>query len=300
MLSVNDSPERPPLDDSLPSDDDWTRSRSLASPGDAHMRRPRIAIVGDTKLEHGELTNAGAIAIELASGWPVDVGFRSVASDGASWEALESHFGALGITTWLGNRKPGDAEADTAPSSTIQMGDQLNIEELFGHDLVIVASRDVALRRFLADLPVHTYPGVRMLSSIHFREGVITNERLEDLTRFDVIIGSELDFTAVAPEGDDPDSDNALAAMAPVIHGTNVRAAISWGKHGAFRCISRDAPLLTLPPHHAPHTSSDAPWAAFVGAVAFGMTKRQRWEEIGRDASRRFAIRAQALRSERA
>jgi len=55
-----------------------------------------------------------------------------------------------------------------------------------------------------------------------------------------------------------------------------------------------------LPPHHAPHTSSDAPWAAFTGAVAMGMIRRQEWEEIGREATRRFAVRAQALRSERA
>ena len=85
--------------------------------------------------------------------------------------------------------------------------------------------------------------------------------------------------------------------MAPVIHGTNVRAAVSWGKHGAFRCITGDDPVLTLPPHHAPHTSSDAPWAAFVGAVAIGHDQAQGWEEIGREASRRFAIRAQELRS---
>jgi hypothetical protein len=75
---------------------------------------------------------------------------------------------------------------------------------------------------------------------------------------------------------------------------------VSWGKHGAFRCITSDDPVLTLPPYHAPHTSSDAPWAAFVGAVAMGMVRRKAWPEIGREASRRFAIRAQELRSERA
>ena len=38
-----------------------------------------------------------------------------------------------------------------------------------------------------------------MLSLIHFRDGVIAEERLEDLTRFDVIIGSEVDFVRIAP-----------------------------------------------------------------------------------------------------
>jgi sugar/nucleoside kinase (ribokinase family) len=178
------------------------------------------------------------------------------------------------------------------------MGDTLNIDELFSHDLVIVATRDVALRRFLADLPVHTHPGVRMLSLIHFRDGVLETERIEDLTRFDVLVGAEVDYRILSPAGSEAPADNALAAFAPLIQGTNVRAAISWGKHGAFRCVTREEPVFTLPPHHAPPTTSDAPWAAFVGAVAVGLVRRQGWPEIGREASRRFAIRAQSLRSE--
>jgi hypothetical protein len=263
------------------------------------MRQPRIAIIGDTRLQHGELTDAGAIALELASGWAVDVGIRSVADSAASWEILDEIFGSVGVTTWLSIRDH-DGDPGTGPQgqASVRMGDVLNIDELFKHDLVIIASRDVALRRFLADLPVHTYPGVRMLSLLHFRDGVITGERLEDLTRFDVIIGGEVDYARIAPGNPEDFGGNALAAMAPAIHGTNVRAAISWGKHGAFRCITREEPVLTLPPHHAPHTSSDAPWAAFVGAVAMGMVNRKGWPEIGREASRRFAIRAQALRSE--
>lgn len=262
------------------------------------MRNPRIAIIGDTVLQHGELTDAGSIAIELASGWRTDVGFRSIAAHNDAWESLDSMFGAKGITTWLGIRNNGDSDPGAPHSAEIRMGDMLNIDELFSHDLVIVASRDAALRRFLADLPVHTYPGVRMLSVIHFRDGVIASEQMEDLTRFDVIIGGEADFAALMPAEDDSPFETAIESMAPVIHGTNVRAVVSWGKHGAFRCITRDEPLLTLPPHHAPHTSSDAPWAAFVGAVAMGLARRQPWEAIGREATRRFAIRSQELRSE--
>lgn len=263
------------------------------------MRRTQVAIVGDTDLLHSELTDAGAIALELAMGWPVDVGFRSVANSGNAWEMLDTHFGAAGITTWLTIREAMDGEHVTTPGASIRNGDLLNIDELFNHDLVIVACRDVALRRFLADLPVHTYPGVRMLSLVHFRDGVIAEERLDDLTRFDVIVGSETDFGEIAPDSGSQRYDSAVEAMQPAIEGANVRAIVSWGKHGAFRCVTRDQPPLTIPPHHAPHTGSDGPWAAFVGAVAIGVARRRGWEEIGREATRRFAIRAQALRSER-
>jgi len=264
------------------------------------LTRPRIAIVGDTQLLHGELTNAGAIAIEMATGWTVDIGFRSVAADVFAWELLDGLFGAAGVTTWLTNRDPKALAPNAGVEATIRMGDRLNIDELFSHDLVIVASRDPELRRFLSDLPVHTFPGVRMLSLVHFREGVIANEKLNDLTRFDVIIGGETDFKAIAPRGRAGEFESATEAMRPAIEGANVRAVVSWGKHGAFRCLTKHHPLITIPPHHAPHSSSDAPWAAFVSAVAMGMVHRQEWAEIGAEATRRFAIRSQALRSERA
>src|SRR6187551_3774307 len=118
------------------------------------MRRARIAIVGDTRSVHGSLTNAGAIAIE-------------VANSADSWEILDQQFGDAGVTTWLSIREPANHEGIGA---SVRMGDTLNIDELFSHDLVIVACRDVALRRFLADLPVHTYPGVRQLALFHFDE----------------------------------------------------------------------------------------------------------------------------------
>ena len=115
------------------------------------MRQPRIAIIGDTRLLHGELTDAGAIALELASGWPVDVGFRSVADTAAAWELVDERFGAAGVTTWLTIRNAeGDRPADS-PVATVRMGDMLNIDELFGHDLVIVAT---AMSRSAASSPI--------------------------------------------------------------------------------------------------------------------------------------------------
>jgi hypothetical protein len=256
------------------------------------MRRARVAIIGDTRLVHGALSNAGAIATELATGWPVDVGIRSVAHAASAWEYLDGEFGKLDITTWLSIRQP---EEPDGVAASIRMGDTLNIDELFSHDLVIVACRDVALRRFLADLPVHTYPGVRIISLIHFDEGVIEQERMEDLTRFDVIVGSEADYARITSA--DPEAHrHPLESMAPFIHATNVRAAISWGRHGEFTCARPDQPLLSVAALHAPHTPSDAPWAAFTCAIAMGMINRQSWEDIGRDAARQFARRTQGQR----
>ncbi len=260
--------------------------RELERPG--ALPGPRIAVIGDTHLERGLLTNGGAIACAITTGWPVETGFRSVAHSADAWEALDGHFGACGVTTWLMIRD----EDSPGIGASIRMGDVLNIDELFAHDLVIVACRDVALRRFLADLPVHTYPGVRILSLIHFEEGPIEGERLEDLTRFDVIVGGERDFARISGAATNEDA-HPLVAMHPVIHATNVRAAISWGRAGEFACIGPTQPLLTVPAIATSEAQSPLAWAAFVGAIAMGMIERQSWEETGRAAVRQFALHSQ-------
>jgi hypothetical protein len=260
------------------------------------MKRPRIAIIGDTRLSYGELTDAGAIAMELATSWPADVGIRTIADSPESWEALDEVFGSVGVTSWMSIRDSKPPE-NGVRAADVRMGDTLNIDELFSHDLVIVATRDIALRRFLADLPVHTWPGVRMMSLVALHDGPIEGESLEDLSRFDVVIGPDSAFSDLAPHLESP-IGSGVEALAPLLAGSNVRAAVSWGKHGAFRCcVAEGQSCVTVPPHHAPHTASDAPWATFVAAVAYGLTRRQSWDEIGREATRRFAIRAQSLRS---
>lgn len=261
------------------------------------MTKPRIAVIGDTRLEYGELTDAGAIAVELASGWPVDVGVRTIAHSSEAWELLDDAFGHVGITSWMSVREQ-PAAAFQANGASIRMGDTLNIDELFSHDLVILATPDQKLRRFLADLPVHTWPGVRIMCLLHLHDGPVLTDDLLDLTRFDSVIGSDDSFALIANAAESQDS--GLADFAPHMRGSNLRAAVSWGKHGAFRCLTPDDQVVTIPPHHAPGTSSDAPWAAFVASVAMGMTERKSWDAIGREATRRFAIRSQERRGSRA
>jgi hypothetical protein len=258
------------------------------------MTKYRIAVIGDTRLEFGELTDAGAIAIELAAGWRADVGIRTIAHSAQAWESLDEAFGKVGVTSWMSVREDAPSlHQDTGAS--IRMGDMLNIDELFAHDLVILATPDQKLRRFLADLPVHTWPGVRIMGLIHLHDGIVATDDVLDLTRFDSVIGSDDAFAAISRHGES--SESGIAAFAEHIRGSNLRAAVSWGRHGAFRCVTPEDAVVTIPPHHAPTTTSDAPWAAFVAAVAIGMISRQSWEEIGREATRRFAVRSQERRN---
>lgn len=262
------------------------------------MPKPRIAVIGDTAWRHGELTGVGAVAVELARGWDVEVGFRSVAASGASWEFLDAEFGRVGVTTWLTIRRPDEARVNADIASDIRMGDPLEIGDLFAHDIVILGTSDLRLRRFLADLPVHTRPDVRILTSIHIDHATLATERLDDALRFDVIIGSEADFAILA--NTDPDRPRSgLEAIHDRMPGSNLRAAVSWGRHGEFAVAEPDAEISITPAEHAPTTTSALPWAAFFSAVAVNVARRTPWDATGREATSQFAKRAHDLRRER-
>ncbi len=264
------------------------------------MKRPRIAVIGDTALVHGELTDGGAIATELALTGRVDVGFRSVAASRSAWEELESHFGPLGITTWLTIRNL-DADRDGSPvHADLRMGDPIDIVEIFGYDLVVLASRDVRLRRFLSDLPVHTRPDVRILTLLHFENGVPAGERVEDILRFDALVGSDVDIEAWGGVTDHSlptdGTDSVMRYLHSRLHGTNLRALVAWGRYGAATLTEPLEDIVTIPASHAPTTRSSAPWAAFVATLAEGMALHHPYREIVRRASEAYARRCQDLR----
>lgn len=260
------------------------------------MKRPRIALIGDTTLAHGELTDAGAIATELALLDRADVGFRSVAADRASHERLETRFRQSGITTWLTTRYPDHHPSHEPLRADLRMGDPIDITEIFDRDVVVLASRNVRLRRFLADLPVHTRPDVRILASIHFEEGVPRGERTEDVLRFDTIVGSAEDFEQWSMSSNLPDCVDAgvpvMSRLQQRMHGSNVRALMSWDEDGSAMLAEPLEDIVTVRAGNTRIVRGSAPWAAFVATVALGMALRQPYPEIAEDASRAFVSRA--------
>lgn len=257
------------------------------------MRRSRVVVIGDTKLVRGTLTDAGAIASELALLDQVDVGFRSVAASHTALERLEDHFSRANLTTWLTVREYGDHSSDDTWSASLRMGDPIDIARTFDHDVVVLACRDVRLRRFLADLPVHTRPDVRILALVHFDDGVPEGERIEDALRFDAIVGSDLDFLKWGARSDleIETSEAVMPRLHRRMHGTNARALISWGSRGTATLAEPLADLLTTPAESTPYIPGIAPEAAFVAAVAFGMARRQPYPAIASRAATAFATR---------
>lgn len=267
------------------------------------MRRLRIAVIGDTAFIHGELTDGGAVATELAHLGEVDVGFRSVASSRNAREQLEGHLGRMGIKTWLTIREPDALSGGGSIHADLRMGDPIDIAEIFGHDVVVLACRDVRLRRFLADLPVHTRPDVRLLALLHFEDGVPPGERIEDLLRFDAIAGSDADLEAWGSASDlATDAGNATAVMTYLherMRGTNLRALVTWDQYGTATLAEPLEEIITIPPGHAAKTRSAAPWAAFVATLVIGMAQHQPYPEIAQSAADAFARRCREVRLSR-
>ncbi len=261
------------------------------------MKRLRIAVIGDTSLTGDDLSDAGAVAIELARTGPVDVGFRSVATDAQALDQIESRLGSHGVRTWLTKRKQADLPGEGPIRAELRMGDPIDIAEIFNHDVVVLASRDVRLRRFLSDLPVHTRPDVRILTLLHFEDGAPLRERVEDLLRFDTITGSERDFEAWGHGSDLPtgthDDTPIIRSLHAKMHGANSRAIVSWADDGSATLAETLKDIITVAPADVLRgDGSGVPWAAFVATLAIGMAHRQPYPEVARLASAAFIHRS--------
>ena len=253
----------------------------------------RIAVIGDTECRVGAWTDAAAIAIECAAQASVHVGLRSVAIDQQTASHLRAALVSAGVTPWISERGSARDEESRQLLADVRMGDPLQIPDLFDHDVIVLACRDARLRRFLADLPVHTRPDVRIIACLDLDHGPVAGERQEDLLRFDTLIGSESTFGALEFPFLEASPSHPLASIQRRMHGSNLRAAVAWSDAGAFSVVERDGAVLSLPPQapasppHSVHSGSAVParWPAFVGATAIGIAGREPWVETGRRAT---------------
>lgn len=256
------------------------------------MKRPHIAIIGDTEFRHDRWTGAAAIATETATAWDSDVELHTIAANDATARLLRSALDAAGVTGLLNTRHVSDEGEPSILRADVRMGDPLPIATLFEQDVIIVASHDIRLRRFLADLPVHTRPDVRIIASIHFERSTIPDERIEDLLRFDTLVGCEDDFFRLNGLPEMASTVTVTHPLSPLqrrMHGHNLRAAISWDADGTCSIAERNGDILVFPGERLPSSIRSAGWAAFIGAVAVGIARRDRWSETGASATQAYA-----------
>lgn len=257
------------------------------------VKTPRIAVIGDTECGAETWTDAAAIAIETAAQANAEVGLRSVAANQHTASQLRAALESAGVTPWVSVRESAPDRQSRQLLADVRMGDPLQIPALFDHDVIVLACRDARLRRFLADLPVHTRPDVRIIACLDLDHGPVAGERLEDLLRFDTLIGSDHSFGVLNDSRPGTAANHPLVSFQRHMRGSNLRAAIAWSETGAFSMVERDGAILSIPskastsppPAAWDEPSTPARWPAFVGATAIGIARRERWDETGRLAT---------------
>src|SRR5699024_7948466 len=112
----------------------------------------------------------------------------------------------------------------------IEKGAVIDIYALFGHDALILDTRDQPLRRFLTDLPAHTDGNVKMLSTLsHLDWNPPTSDDLDIVLRCDAIIGTPSQLAALTGEATAAD---ALGELFDRMPGSHLRAAIAVTENG--------------------------------------------------------------------
>lgn len=272
---------------------------------DSIARKPSIGVVGisswDTILSIDEYPVAGgyalvANALELPGGTSANAAVAAarlgasveltstVGNDEAGRQLVES-IAAAGVDVKrvrIDRENPTDRT--TVISSTIpanrtilwrqgaypRKGDRLDIDRLFTRDLVLLDSVDPELRRFLIDLPVHTYPGVKILLPLTYAVDFPGRDEFGSIVRCDAVVGSELELQALTG------CDSLAAGVAKLqssMQVSNLRwAAVTRGANGAiaFDAATRFE-VEALPVDVVDSTGAGD---AFAGAFAVGLASR--------------------------
>jgi ribokinase len=195
------------------------------------------------------------------------------------------------LATVIVSQNPLDRTIFVETGAQLVKGDQLDIAGFFGRDVLVLDVADVALRRFLLDLPAHTVPTTRILGPLT----QLANKGIPDVfdlaLRHDVIVSNEpdlLDVTGTWTLGD------ATAALQYRMRGANLRAAlITRGGEGSR--IVTETERLHVPAFAVDVVDPTGAGDAYAAGVAWGMAQRWSWPEVGRFANALGALACRSL-----
>jgi sugar/nucleoside kinase (ribokinase family) len=154
----------------------------------------------------------------------------------------------------------------------LRRGDRIDIDRLFGADVVILDPVDIELRRFLTDLPAHTRPRARIVGALSYLVDSAPHDMLDIALRHDVIVGNAREYAALTGL---LDPEASMAAVQSRLTGSNCRLAIL--TNGASGCLGVDRMnRWTCPALPVEAVDTTGAGDSFTGAIAFGLA--QRWE----------------------
>jgi sugar/nucleoside kinase (ribokinase family) len=173
-------------------------------------------------------------------------------------------------TTVITSRNPANHTIFWQQGAIPRRGDRIDINRLFTRQLVLLDSVDPHLRRFLIDLPVHTYPNVKILVPMTYVVDFPGEDELDSIVRCDALVGSEKELLALTR----CDSlDAGIAFLQERMRVSNLRcAAVTLGAGGA---LAFDAErLIEIPAIEVNVVDTTGAGDAFAGAFAVGLASR--------------------------
>lgn len=239
-------------------------------------------ISGRTSSPGGTTGNLAMTARKLGA----DVSMFSVVGSDEQGHAILDGLNFAGIDTRHIRRVEGATDVSIVAVSSVtrertilwqkgpylRRGDRIDIDDLFGADVVVLDPVDIELRRFLTDLPAHTRPRARIVGPLSYLTDSAPEDMLDIALRHDVIVGNAREFAVLTGE---PQPDQALSAIQQRLTGTNCRLAVmTGGPAGSFAVDSSSrwaCPAFPVDP-----VDTTGAGDAFAGAIAFGLA--QRWD----------------------
>lgn len=272
---------------------------------DSIAKKPSIGVVGiaslDSMLSIQELPHPGGCALvdhaaELPGGTSANaavtaarLGARveliSAVGDDPVGHRLLRDIAATGVdtsrvriapdeptdqTTVISSREPQNRTMFWRQGAIPRMGDQFDIDRLFTRHLVLLDSVDPALRRFLIDLPVHTYPDVKILVPMTYVVDYPGRDELTSIVRCDALVGSEQELL-VLTQCDT--LDDGIRAMQKLMRVSNLQTvAITQGAGGATAFDTTRTIRVT--PLDIEVVDTTGAGDAFAGAFAVALATR--------------------------
>ena len=155
---------------------------------------------------------------------------------------------------------------------SIERGDRIDIDALFGADLTVVDCIDLPLRRFVTDLPAHTRPSARLLGALTYFSDAESDDKIEIALRHDILVGNEREYRQLMGTCD---GRSALAASPELMPGTNNRLAVMTMGEGGAVAITRTT-RHSAPAQPVVAVDTTGAGDAFAAAIAY--SQAQRWD----------------------
>ncbi|MCX2727667.1 carbohydrate kinase family protein [Thermomicrobium sp. 4228-Ro] len=177
------------------------------------------------------------------------------------------------------------------PGAHLQLGDPLPLDRVFQARIVVIDVEDHALRQFLLDLPAHIAPRIQLVGPLTHLALLPRDRALRLAIQHDVLVGSEVEFSALTGCGDLDSVVETLRRWMPL--GATRLAAITRGRGGCVLVSPRE--IVSCPAFAVEPVDPTGAGDAFTAGLIYGLLERLSLPELGRFANAVGALATRRL-----